>query len=148
MSASSSSSHLALPLANSSRPFFLSHSRYPGELRTLVQPFALFVVVAPLRWLRLPPFRPHPGRHGLSGIPLITEVFGGISPQPARFLRQLSRVAAKHTTQDRTKYTRCARSYRTYHGQCISHAIVITDAHHIGEEIHNFKKQRLSRGGA
>ena len=81
-------------------------------------------------------------------IPLITEVFGGIRPQPARFLRQLSRVAAKHTTQDRTKYTRCARSYRTYHGQCISHAIVITDAHHIGEEIHNFKKQRLSRGGA
>ena len=71
-----------------------------------------------------------------------------ISPQPARFLRQLSRVAAKHTTQDRTKYTRCARSYRTYHGQCISHAIVITDAHHIGEEVHNFKKQRLSRGGA
>ena len=50
---------------------------------------------------------------------LLTEVLGGISPQPARFLRQLSRVAAKHTTQDRTKYTRCARSYRTYHGQCI-----------------------------
>ena len=59
--------------------------------------------------------------------------------RPARFL---SRVAAKHTTQDRTKYTRCARSYRTYHGQCISHAIVITDAHHIGEEIHNFKNPR------
>ena len=52
------------------------------------------------------------------------------------------------TRPDQTKYTRCARSYRTYHGQCISHAIVITDARHICDEILNFKKQRLSRGGA
>jgi hypothetical protein len=49
-------------------------------------------------------------------------------PHPARFLRQLARVAAKHTTRDSTKYTRCVRSFRQYHGQRISHAIVMTDA--------------------
>ena len=46
-----------------------------------------------------------------------------------------SRVAAKHATRDSTKYTRCARSFRQYHGQRISHAIVMTDALNIHEVI-------------
>ena len=39
---------------------------------------------------------------GKKVIALIAEVFGGLSPHPARFLRQLARVAAKHTTRDST----------------------------------------------
>ena len=50
-------------------------------------------------------------------------------------MRQLARVAAKHATRDSTKYTRCARSFRQYHGQRISHAIVMTDALNIHEVI-------------
>ena len=61
-------------------------------------------------------------------IPLIAEVFGGLTPHPTRFLRQLSRIAAKFKTRDSTQYSRCARSFRTFHGQRISHAIVMTDA--------------------
>ena len=64
-------------------------------------------------------------------VALIAEVFGGLSQPahpPAPRPRQLARVAAKHTTRDSTKYTRCVRSFRQYHGQRISHAIVMTDA--------------------
>jgi len=39
-------------------------------------------------------------KRGKQIIPLIAEVFGGLSPHAARFLRQLSRVAAKHTSRD------------------------------------------------
>ena len=55
-------------------------------------------------------------------IALIAEVFGGLTPHATRFLRQLSRVAAKHASRDSTKYTKCARSFCEYHGQRISHA--------------------------
>ena len=85
---------------------------------------------------------------GKKVIALVAEVFGGLSPHPARFLRQLSRVAAKHTTRDSTKYTRCARSFRQYHGQRISHAIVMTDALNIHEGILKLKKAVLQRRAA
>ena len=58
-------------------------------------------------------------------IPLIAEVFGGLTPHGYRFLVHLSRVAAEHTTRDTTKYSKCAASYLRYHSQRISHAIVI-----------------------
>ena len=44
-----------------------------------------------------------------------------------------------HTTRDSTKYTRCARSFRQYHGQRILHAIVMTDALNIHEGILKLK---------
>ena len=71
--------------------------------------------------------------------PAASEVFGGLSPHPTRLLRQLSRVAAKHTTRDSTKHTKCARSYRKFHGQRISHTIVMTDALNIHEGILKLK---------
>ena len=74
--------------------------------------------------------------------------FTKLSPYPARFLRQLSRLAAKHTTRDSTKYTRCACSSRQYHGQRISHAIVMTDALNIHEGILKLKKAILQRRAA
>jgi hypothetical protein len=49
-------------------------------------------------------------------------------------------MAAKHATRDSTKYTRCARSFRQYHGQRISHAIVMTDALNIYDGILKLKK--------
>jgi hypothetical protein len=70
---------------------------------------------------------------------------GGLAP---RFLRQLARVAAKHATRDSTKYTRCARSFRQYHGQRISHAIVMTDALNIYDGILKLKKMVLQRRAA
>ena len=85
---------------------------------------------------------------GKKVIALIAEVFGGLSPHPTRLLRQLSRVAAKHTTRDSTKYTKCARSYRKFHGQRISHAIVMTDALNIHDGILKLKKRALLRGTA
>ena len=85
-------------------------------------------------------------KRGKKFIALISEVFGGLSPHPTRFLRQLSRVAAKHATRDSTKYTKCARSFRKFHGQRISHAIVMTDALNIHEGILKLKKSVLSRG--
>ena len=81
-----------------------------------------------------------------SVIALVAEVFGGLSPHPARFLRQLARVAAKHATRDSTKYT--ARSFRQYHGQRISHAIVMTDALNIYDGILKLKKMVLQRRAA
>ena len=45
-----------------------------------------------------------------------------------RFLVHLSRVAAKHTTRDTAKYTKCAAWYLTYPSQRISHAIVMNGA--------------------
>ena len=69
-------------------------------------------------------------------------------PHPARFLRQLSRVAAKHATRDSTKYTRCARTFRQYHGQRISHAIVMTDALNIHDGTLKLKKDFLQRRAA
>ena len=83
---------------------------------------------------------------GKKVIALIAEVFGGLTPHAARFLRQLSRVAAKHAARDSTKYNKNARSYREYHGQRISHAIVMTDALGIHEGILKFKKRALTRG--
>jgi hypothetical protein len=71
-----------------------------------------------------------------------------LSPHPARFLRQLARVTAKHATRDSTKYTRCARSFRQYHGQRISHAIVMTDALNIHDGILKLKKMVLQRRAA
>ena len=85
---------------------------------------------------------------GKKVIALIAEVFGGLSPHPARFLRQLSRVAAKHATRDSTKYTRCARTFRQYHGQRISHAIVMTDALNIHDGTLKLKKDFLQRRAA
>ena len=79
-------------------------------------------------------------RAGRVVVPLIAEVFGGLSPHPTRFLRQLSRVAAKYATRDSTRYSRCARTFRTFHGQRISHAIVMTDALNIQLGILKFKK--------
>ena len=77
------------------------------------------------------------------------EVFGGLSPHPTRFLRQLSRVAAKHASRDSTKYTKCARSYRKFHGQRISHTIVMTDALNIHDCIlSKLKKRALLRNAA
>ena len=73
-------------------------------------------------------------------IPLIAEVFGGLTPHGYRFLVHLSRVAAEHTTRDTTKYSKCAASYLTYHSQRISHAIVMTDALSITREILHLKK--------
>ena len=87
-------------------------------------------------------------KRGKKVIALIAEVFGGLSPHPTRFLRQLSRVAAKHASRDSTKYTKCARSYRKFHGQRISHAIVMTDALNIHEGILKLKKRMLTRGAA
>ena len=87
-------------------------------------------------------------KRGKKVIALIAEVFGGLSPHPTRFLRQLSRVAAKHTSRNSTKYTKCARSYRKFHGQRISHAIVMTDALNIHEGILKLKKRMLTRGAA
>ena len=49
-------------------------------------------------------------------------------------------MAAKHTTRDTTKYTKCAAAYLTYHSQRISHAIVMTDALSITREILHLKK--------
>ena len=60
----------------------------------------------------------------------------------------LARVAAKHATRDSTKYTRCARSFRQYHGQRISHAIVMTDALNIYDGILKLKKMVLQRRAA
>ena len=77
--------------------------------------------------------------------PLIAEVFGGLTPHPARLLRQLSRVAAKHTTRDSTKYNKCARSYRKFHGQRILHSIVMTDALNISDGVLKLKKRALQR---
>ena len=56
----------------------------------------------------------HALRRGKQVIPLIAEVFGGMAPHGYHFLVQLSRVAAKHTTRDTTKYTKCAASYLTF----------------------------------
>ena len=39
------------------------------------------------------------------------------------------------------------RSLVPFHGQCISHAVVINDAYHIQEEVVKFKKRRIIRGG-
>ena len=72
-----------------------------------------------------------------------TEVFGGLTPHATRFLRQLSRVAAKHTSRDSTKYGRLARSFSEHHGQRISHAIVMTDALNICDGITKLKKRTL-----
>ena len=47
-----------------------------------------------------------------------------------------------------TKYTRCARSFRQYHGQRISHAIVMTDALNIYDGILKLKKMVLQRRAA
>ena len=85
---------------------------------------------------------------GKKVIALIAEVFGGLSPHPARFLRQLARVAAKHTTRDSTKYARCARSFRQHHGQRISHAVVMTDALNVHEGTLKLKKLTLQRRAA
>ena len=49
-------------------------------------------------------------------------------------------MAAKHTTRDTTKDTKCAAAYLTYHSQHISHAIVMTDALSITREILHLKK--------
>ena len=49
---------------------------------------------------------------------------------------------------DSTKYTRCARSFRQYHGQRISHAIVMTDALNIYDGILKLKKMVLQRRAA
>ena len=68
--------------------------------------------------------------------------------QEARFLRQLSRVAAKHTTRDSTKYGRSARSFSEHHGQRISHAIVMTDALNICEGTTKLKKRLLMQSRA
>ena len=70
---------------------------------------------------------------------------GGLTPHPARFLRQLSRVAAKHTSRDSTKYGRLARSFSEHHGQRISHAIVMTDALNICDGITKLKKRTLTQ---
>ncbi len=51
-------------------------------------------------------------------------------------------------TRDSTKYTKCARSYRKFHGQRISHAIVMTDALNIHDGILKLKKRALLRGAA
>ena len=40
----------------------------------------------------------------------------------------MSRVEVKHATRNITKYNKDARSFRVFHGQRISHAIVMTDA--------------------
>ena len=45
-------------------------------------------------------------------------------------------------------HTKCARSYRKFHGQRISHAIVMTDALNIHEGILKLKKSMLTRGAA
>ena len=82
-------------------------------------------------------------QRGKQTIPLIAEVFGGLTPHSARFLRQLSRVAAKHTSRDSTKYGRLARSFSEHHGQRISHAIVMTDALNICDGITKLKKRTL-----
>ena len=84
-------------------------------------------------------------KRGKQIIPLIAEVFGGLSPHAARFLRQLSRVAAKHTSRDSTKYGRLARSFSEHHGQRISHAIVMTDALNICDGIGKLKKRLLTQ---
>ena len=57
-------------------------------------------------------------------------------------------MAAKHTTRDSTKYTRCARSFRKFHGQRISHGIVMTDALNIYDGILKLKKRALQRAAA
>ena len=77
-------------------------------------------------------------------MPLIAEVFGGLAPQGARFLVQLACTAAKFTTKDNTKYTRATRSFLTHHGRRISHAIVITGAQSIMNEILKLKKSALT----
>jgi hypothetical protein len=87
-------------------------------------------------------------KRGKKVIPLIAEVFGGLAPHAARFLRQLSRVAAKHTTRDSTKYGRSARSFSEHHGQRISHAIVMTDALNICEGTTKLKKRLLMQSRA
>jgi len=84
-------------------------------------------------------------KRGKQIIPLIAEVFGGLSPHAARFLRQLSRVAAKHTSRDSTKYGRLARSFSEHHGQRISHAIVMTGALNICDGIGKLKKRLLTQ---
>ena len=83
---------------------------------------------------------------GKKVIALIAEVFGGLTPHATRFLRQLSRAAAKHAARDSTKYNKNARSFREHHGQRISHAIVMTDALGIHDGILKFKKRALTRG--
>ena len=65
-----------------------------------------------------------------------------------RFLVHLSRVAAKHTTRDSTKYGRSARSFSEHHGQRISHAIVMTDALNICEGTTKLKKRLLMQSRA
>ena len=45
-------------------------------------------------------------------------------------------------------YTRCARTFRQYHGQRISHAIVMTDALNIHDGILKLKKMVLQRRAA
>ena len=57
-----------------------------------------------------------------------------------RFLRELSQVAAKFAARDSTKYPRCARTFRTYHGQRISHSIVFADALNIEDTACKFRK--------
>ena len=57
-------------------------------------------------------------------------------------------MAAKHATRDSTKYTRCARTFRQYHGQRISHAIVMTDALNIHDGTLKLKKDFLQRRAA
>jgi len=72
----------------------------------------------------------------------------GLHRLHAIFLRQLSRVAAKHTTRDSTKYGRSARRFSEHHGQRISHAIVMTDALNICEGTTKLKKRLLMQSRA
>ena len=87
-------------------------------------------------------------QRGKQTIPLIAEVFGGLTPHSARFLRQLSRVAAKHTSRDSTKYGRLARSFSdtpsaTASASRTPSAIVMTDALNICDGITKLKKRTL-----
>ena len=97
-------------------------------------------------------------KRGKKVIALIAEVFGGLTPHAARFLRQLSRVAAKHAARDQ----RATASWRQHDVQqeCAliprvpraahlrSHAVVMTDALGIHDGLLKFKKRELTRGVA
>ena len=68
----------------------------------------------------------------------------------SRFLAKSGRYFASPGALSKlcTKYTRCARTFRQYHGQRISHAIVMTDALNIHEGILKLKKAVLQRRAA
>ena len=109
----------------------------------------------PLRRGHRPGFRAAAARplldalaRGKKVIALVAEVFGGLSPQPATRppARSLPAAAslrawppntppARDSKQAPSTPARCARSFRQYHGQRISHAIVMTDALNIHEVI-------------